>query len=104
MTIFETIMALVASGIFTALLALFYRFGRNQERIDNSFTALDNKFKAIDDKLSAMDTRLSNVEKDIQQLNTRMAVVESRLNDISNNVNHLMWHNQALPHKEVKEE
>lgn len=100
MNTFEIIMALLASGIFSALLALFYRFGRNQESIDRSFKAIDEKFKAVNDRLNKLDS----MEKDIQQLNTRMAVVESRLNDISTNVTHLMWHSQAFPHKEVQEE
>lgn len=104
MTTFEIIMSIATSGIFSALLALFYRFGRNQERIDNSF-------KSIEEKLVSMDTRLSNVEREIQGLNTRVAVIESRMtgleiraNDISTNVTHLMWHHQALPQKEAKEE
>lgn len=97
MTTFEIITALLSSGVFLALLGLFYRFGRNQESIDRSF-------KAINEKLYSIDTRLSNVEKDIQQLTTRVAVIESRLNDISVNVSHLMWHHQALPQKDANEQ
>ncbi len=97
MHLFEVTSILLSSGVFLGILALFYRFGRNQERTDNNF-------RVIMDKINAMDNRLSSVEKDIQQLNTRTAVIESKIADISTNVSHLMWHNQSLPPKEAGEQ
>ncbi len=104
MTTFEIFMSIATTGIFSSLLGLFYRFGRNQERIDNSFKAIDNSFKSIDERLLSIDTRLSNVEREVQILNTRIAVIESKQSDISTNITHLMWHHQTLPQKEVREE
>lgn len=106
MTTFEIFIAIATTGIFSSLLALFYRFGRNQERTDNSFKSINDRFESIEKKISEIDVR-----KEVQQINTRIAVIESRMtslesriNDISANVTHLMWHLQTLPQKEVREE
>lgn len=45
--------------------------------------------------------KIDPIEKDLIQMNTRIAVIESRLSDISNNVMHLMWQSQLPPSKEV---
>ena len=104
MTTLEIIIAIAGTGIFSGVMAIFYRSGRNQERVDNGFKSMDDKFKTVNERLDKIDSKIDNVEKDLQQLNTRMAVVESRLNDISINVSHLMWHSQAIPQKDAQEQ
>ena len=51
-----------------------------------------------------LDSKIDPLEKDLIQMNTRMAVIETRLADISTNVTYLMWHNQAIPPKEELKE
>jgi uncharacterized protein YaaN involved in tellurite resistance len=130
MTIFEIIIILISSGILSALLGLFYRFGQNQERQDNNFKFIDEKMQKTDSKIdkvdnkidkvasdlnakidkvasdlnAKLDTKIDPLEKDLIQMNTRIAVIESRLSDISTNVTYLMWHNQAIPPKEELKE
>jgi outer membrane murein-binding lipoprotein Lpp len=185
MKTFEIIIILISSGIFSALLALFYRFGRNQERqgiyfksMDKAVTDLNTKIDKVDSKIdineakfnanldakidklgsdlntkiekvvfdlntkidkavidlntkidineakfntkidkldnkidkiasdlsAKLDAKIDPIEKNLIQMNTRMAVMESRLSDISTNVTHLMWHNQAIPPKEELKE
>lgn len=50
-----------------------------------------------------VEIKIEGIEKELQQLNTKVAVIESKLSDISANVSHLMWHNQ-LSHRDAQEE
>lgn len=79
MKTFEIIMIIISSGIFTSLLCLFYRFGRNQERQDHSFKIIDDKIQKLDDKIQKLDSKLEYIEKDLNQINTRLTVLESRV-------------------------
>ncbi|WP_042282345.1 hypothetical protein [Candidatus Protochlamydia sp. R18] len=108
MPMFEIISFLLSSSILIGTLALFYRFGRNQECIDNSFKAIDEKLKAVDERFNKMDerfdkvdSRLNRIDERFNSLETRMAIVETRLGDIATNVSRLMWHSQSVPPKEV---
>lgn len=89
-----------------AMLWFFY------SRLDKKFTQIDDKFKEVSEtinrneaKFSArLDMKIDPIEKDLIQINTRIAVIESRLSDIGSNLSHLMWHQQALPQKEAEEQ
>ena len=73
--------------------------------LNTKIDKLDNKTdKAVLDINAKLDSKIDPLEKDLIQMNTRMAVIESRLSDISTNVTHLMWHNQAIPPKEELKE
>lgn len=61
------------------------------------YSRLDKKFDKIDERFTKIDEKINSIE-------TRLVVVETRMTDISNNVSHLMWHNQSLPQKEVEEQ
>jgi hypothetical protein len=102
--------------VLLAIAGMFWVFNG---RLDKKFDKIDFKIndlgKRIED-LSAkvdrneanfngkLDAKIDPIEKDIIQMNTRMAVMESRLSDISTNVTHLMWHSQAVPSKEEAKE
>jgi outer membrane murein-binding lipoprotein Lpp len=77
----------------------------NEAKFNAKIDKLDNKIDKVASDLNAkLDTKIDPLEKDLIQMNTRMAVIESRLSDISTNVTHLMWHNQAIsPREELKE-
>lgn len=60
-------------------------------------------FREMKDTRRETKLEPDEIKKDLQQLNTRVAVVESRLSDISTNVNHLMWHHQSLSQKDANE-
>jgi len=47
---------------------------------------------------------VEDIKKDLQNQGTKIAIIESKLTDISSNVSHLMWHHQALPTKDVQEQ
>ena len=104
------ILTIVGTGV--SIFGLLYGFLRNFkidmdnqfEKIEKRFEKIEKRFEKIEERFEKIDGRFSNIEREIQVINTRIAVMESRLNDISTNVTHLMWHHQALPHKEVKEE
>ncbi|CAF24175.1 hypothetical protein [Candidatus Protochlamydia amoebophila] len=110
MSTFEVISVLLSSGVFIGILALFYRFGRNQERIDNSFKAIDEKLKAVDERFNKMDerfdkvdSRLNRIDERFNSLETRMAIVETRIGDIARYVSYLIWHSQTVSPKEIQE-
>ncbi|KIC71111.1 hypothetical protein [Candidatus Protochlamydia amoebophila] len=110
MPMFEIISFLLSSSVLIGTLALFYRFGRNQECIDNNFKAIDEKLKAVDECFNKMDelfdkvdSRLNRIDERFNPLETRMAIVETRLGDIARYVSHLMWHSQAVSPKEIQE-
>jgi chromosome segregation ATPase len=78
------------------------------KKIDDSSAKDDKKFGDLAAKVerseAKLNARLDTIEKDVIQINTKMAVMESRLSDIGTNVMYLMWHSQAIPPKEeVKE-
>lgn len=67
--------------------------------------------KRLEGKISNLEQRINQVEQRINQLDqkmiafdVRMAVMESKISDVGTNVNHMMWHNQSLYHREAKEE
>lgn len=54
-------------------------------------------------ELREMKAIVKEIRKDLQQLNTPQAVMESKLADINQSVNHLLWQSQVPPAKEVHE-
>jgi predicted nucleic acid-binding Zn-ribbon protein len=75
------------------------------DKVDTRIDKLDAKIDRNEAKFNAkLDSKIDPLEKDLIQMNTRMAVIESRLSDISTNVTYLMWHNQAIPPKEELKE
>lgn len=58
----------------------------------------------LNSHMERQDKKIDGIEKDLQQLNTKVAVIESKITDISSNVSHLMWHHQSLPQKEAEEQ
>jgi uncharacterized coiled-coil DUF342 family protein len=85
------------------------------KRIDEQSKKIEEESKRIDelsakidrnsaDYIAKLDAKIDPLEKDLIQMNTRIAVIESRLSDISTNVTYLMWHSQAIPpREEIKE-
>lgn len=111
MSTFETFIVILTSGVFLGILGLFYRIGRAHEfmeskfkSMDDRFTKIDDRFIKFDDRFDKIDQRFNSIDRDLGRLTTRVAVMESKLTDISNNVSHLMWHNQSLPQKDVQEQ
>ena len=74
-------------------------------KIDKIASELNTKIDRNEAKFNAkLDSKIDPLEKDLIQMNTRIAIIETRLSDISTNVTHLMWHNQAIhPKEELKE-
>lgn len=70
-------------------------------RIDKRFDEMKLEINKIKTE-SATD--IKEIRSDLGILNTRIAVIESKLSDISTNVTHLMWHHQSLPQKDAREE
>lgn len=72
------------------------------------YSRIDKRFDEIKSEMKEMRSEFTNetklIRNDISGLNTKVAVIESKLSDISTNVTHLMWHHQTLPQKEVREE
>lgn len=58
----------------------------------------------LNTKIEKLEDKVDGIDKDLQQVNTKIAVMESKTNDISVNVSHLMWHSQAIPPKDAQEE
>lgn len=74
-------------------------------KLDKSVFDINGKIDRNEAKFNAkLDSKLDPIEKDLVQINTKIAVMESRLADISTNVTYLMWHQQALPQKDVEEQ
>ena len=98
-------MLLAIAGMFWVFNS---RLDKKFDRIDISLKNLDSKIDKnkteLDAKIDKNDDRLTSIEKEIGQLNTKMAVIESRLSDISTNVTHLMWQNQIFSAKEDQKE
>ncbi|MCE2983703.1 MAG: hypothetical protein LW832_09085 [Parachlamydia sp.] len=89
MTKIELMVALFGTGIFTMLLALFYRFGKNQERIDNSFKCIDDKFKNLDDRFKTIDDKFKNIDDKFKNIDDRFDRIEARLVKIELSINSL---------------
>jgi hypothetical protein len=90
-------------GIQTGILGGIFIFLWNNlsKRIDDLSGKVDRNEVKFNAKL---DSKIDPIEKDLIQINTRIAVIESRLGDISTNVTYLMWHQQAIsPKEEIKE-
>lgn len=58
----------------------------------------------LNSHMERQDKKIDGIEKDLQLLNTKVAVIESKITDISSNVSYLMWHHQSLPQKEAEEQ
>lgn len=58
----------------------------------------------INNHMEKQETKVDNIQKDLQHINTKIAVMESKIADISSNVNHLMWHHQSIPSREAEEQ
>lgn len=97
-------------GLQTVVLGGIFAFLWNNlsKRIDDLGTKLDKNTGEINAKIdrneakfnAKLDTKSDPLEKDLIQINTKLAVMESRLSDISTNVTHLLWHQQVVPPKE----
>jgi predicted nucleic acid-binding Zn-ribbon protein len=80
------------------------RFAEEIKRVENK---LSEEIKRVENKLleeiktveNKLTDKISDLQKELQQTNTRVAVIESKLSDISNNVSHLMWYSQSMPPK-----
>ena len=65
------------------------------KRIDDQSKRIDDLSVKQDRSETKLNAKIDLIEKDLVQINTKMAVMESRLSDISTNVTYLMWHSQA---------
>lgn len=65
--------------------------------INSRFDKVDARFDKVDARFDKVDARLDKVEGIVTGLNTRLALVESKMADLNTNVSYLMWHTQAIP-------
>jgi hypothetical protein len=69
-----------------------------EDKIESRLGSFENK---TDSKFNSLELKVGNIEKEIQQINTKLAVQESQIRAIDSNVTHLLWHNQTLPIKDT---
>ena len=79
MRTFEVIMIIISSGIFTSLLALFYRFGKNQERQDGFFKSIDERFNRVDERFHEMQSKIDEMQHSITDIDKRLYGIETVL-------------------------
>lgn len=60
--------------------------------------------RRLENKISNLDQRIDQLQNKITAFDIRMSVMESEISHVSTNINHMMWHNQTLYHRDSKEE
>lgn len=87
MATLEILIALFGSGFLSAFLALFYRFGRNQERVDNSFRSIEDRLKSFEDRLKSVEDRIKSIEDRFKSFEDRLKSVEDKIISLNEKVN-----------------
>lgn len=91
-----------AFGIQTTLLIAI--MGGFYNAINKKFEKINERIDKISDKCEKLNDKIDNQAKELQSINTRLAVLESKVGDLNTNVMHLMWQNQIHPSRDAKEE
>ena len=85
-----------------ALLWIFYsRIDKKFEKVDEKFAKIDEKFAKIDEKFAKIDEKFADLSKDVQQINTRLAILETKFSDLNFNAVYLMFGNKLNKNQEI---
>ena len=79
MSTFEIIISFFGSGVFLALIAMFYRMGSNHKEIDLFFKHVDQRFENIDKDLQEIRTDIKDIRKDISRIDREVGIITATL-------------------------
>ena len=65
------------------------------------YNRLDKKFEKIDEKFAKIDEKFADLSKDVQQINTRLAILETKFSDLNFNAVYLMFGNKLNKNQEI---
>lgn len=94
---FLTILGCVLAAFIFIWREMSLRFDKVDAEMRSRGTEINSRFDKVDARFDKVDARLDKVEGIVTGLNTRMALVESKVTDLNTNINYLMWQSQHIP-------
>ena len=79
MTTFEILISFISSGIFLALLGMFYRMGINQGKIEEKFHHIDLQIKELKEDIREMREDIREIRKDVSRLDREVGIITATL-------------------------
>lgn len=79
MTTFEIIISFIGSGIFLALLGMFYKMGSHHKEIELCFKNIDQRFENVGKEMKDIKDDIKEIRKDISRLDREVGVITATL-------------------------